>query len=201
VELYLQFGYGMMDHTVSLLRAWGGGGVILSPRDLEQGQLIRVAGQARELGAEPLLDPQCYVRDADHARLTQHRYWQTYRASSTSNLLTGSGARDVIARLGELDRALGITRHILPGLLAQPVSNDWFRVQERFVEAGIQEFGREPLISTIALSDEAVRDEAQVEAVIERAADWPVAGLYLVGEAPGGYLVEDPNPNPKITGA
>ena len=150
--------------------------------------------QARlENGAEPLLDPQCYVRDADYARLTQHRYWQTYRACSTSNLLTGSGARDVIASLSELDRALGITRHILPGLLAQPVSNDWFRVQEQFVEAGIQEFGREPLISTIALCNEAVRDEAQVEAVIERAADWPVAGLYLVGEAPGGYLVEDPN--------
>jgi hypothetical protein len=53
VELYLQFGYGMMDHTISLLRTWGGGGVILSPRDLKQGQLIRVAGQARELGAEP----------------------------------------------------------------------------------------------------------------------------------------------------
>ena len=43
MRLYLQFGHGMMDHTVKLLADWGEGGVILSPRDLDQDQLERMA--------------------------------------------------------------------------------------------------------------------------------------------------------------
>jgi hypothetical protein len=34
MELYLQFGYGMMEHTRRLVDEWDGGTVILSPRDL-----------------------------------------------------------------------------------------------------------------------------------------------------------------------
>lgn len=192
MQLYLQFGFGMMDHTSKLLEAWGGGGVILSPRDLEETQLRRVAAQASKLGAEPLLDPQCYMRDADHERLTKHGYFQTYQSSSTANLLSGSGARDVIARLRDLSRSIGATRHILPGLLARSVDEAWFLIHEQFIDAATQAFGGEQLIATIALSDEAVRNEGQVEAVIERVAEWPVAGFYVVGEAPSAYLVEDP---------
>jgi hypothetical protein len=145
------------------------------------------------VGAEPLRDPQCYMHDADHARLTQHAYWKAYRASSTANLLSGSGARQVIAKLRELNHALEVPRHILPGLLAHPVDEDWFLIHERFIEAARHEFGGAPLIATVALSDEAIRDENQVEAVIDRAAGWPVSGFYVVGEVPGAYLVEDPS--------
>jgi len=45
----------------------------------------------------------------------------------------------------------------------------------------------------VALSDEAIRDENQVEAVIDRVAGWPVSGFYVVGEVPGAYLVDDPS--------
>ena len=192
MELYLQFGHGMMDHTAKLLRAWRGGGVILSPRDLEPAQLIKTALVADEAGAEVLLDPQCYVRDADHARLTSHGYWETYKKCSTASLIGGSGARDVVAALGSLSRALQARQHILPGLLAAPVDDDWFTVHENFIDAAIQEFGREPLIATVALSEDAVRDEKQIEAVIERASDWRVDGFYLIGESPRPYLVDDP---------
>ena len=91
MELYLQFGHGMMDHTARLLKAWGGGAVVLSPRDLKPSQLGRVAKDARSVGAEPLLDPQCYMHDADHAGLTQHAYWKAYRASSFRCLVGRSG--------------------------------------------------------------------------------------------------------------
>ena len=32
MELFLQFGYGMMEHCRVLLSAWGGGTTILSPQ-------------------------------------------------------------------------------------------------------------------------------------------------------------------------
>jgi hypothetical protein len=191
VQLYLQFGHGMKKLSRELLDAWSGGGVFLSPRDLDQGQLEQVADAARKAGAEPLLDPQCYVHDADHHRLTEHDYWRKYKAHSTSSLLTGTGCGEVCHELGKLNRHLGVSRHIVPGLLAQPVDRDWLALHEQLIGAARQELGDDALLATIALSAEVVRDEEQIEAVVEHAADWPVAGFYVVAETPG-YLVDDP---------
>ncbi|MCP4545374.1 MAG: hypothetical protein GY835_02770 [bacterium] len=192
MRFYLQFGHGMIEHCRRLLGAWRGGGVILSPRDLIEDQLERVAADARRAGAEPLLDPQCYLHDADHHRLTQHQYWQVYQARSTASLLSGSGARDLIRELGGLSRRLRVERNILPGLLARPVDDSWLSLHEVIIEAGAEEFGEDSTLATVALSVDSVRDEEQVEAIVERAADWPVAGFYVVAHPPTGYLVEDP---------
>ena len=49
VELYLQFGYGMMEHCRSLIGRWAGGTAILSPRDLDKHQLLRLASSITKL--------------------------------------------------------------------------------------------------------------------------------------------------------
>jgi len=77
MDLYLQFGHGMMAHTVELISNWGTGGVILSPRDMTEPQMVRTAEQVKEAGGAVLLDPQCYAYDCDHARLLSHVYWRT----------------------------------------------------------------------------------------------------------------------------
>lgn len=192
MKLYLQFGFGMMAHANELLDRWRGGGVILSPRDLEATQLVRMASDARKARAEVLLDPQCYAHDADHQRLTRHDYWKIYQANSTAALLTGPGIDAVLQELARLATSLGVQRHILPGLLASEVNEDWLGYHEHVIsraKSGI--FGDAPLIATIALSNEALRDEEQIEAVVERAANWDVDGFYVVGETPDPYLVED----------
>ena len=43
VEIYLQFGYGMMEHCRSLFSKWEAGTAILSPRDLNPEQLVRLS--------------------------------------------------------------------------------------------------------------------------------------------------------------
>lgn len=76
MELYLQFGYGMMDHCRVLLSSWGGGTAILSPRDLTDDQLRRLgADLAAVPGANTLLDPQFYLPHSDHKKLCEHDYW------------------------------------------------------------------------------------------------------------------------------
>jgi len=166
--------------------------VILSPRDLDDSQLVKMAERARTAGGGALLDPQCFLRDANHHKLTKHEYWKTYKACSTSNILTGSGARNLLKRLGDLDRRLKLERHILPGLLASKVNNDWLSFHEQMIQAGQKEFPGEVLLATVALSTDAIRDETQIETLIERAASWPVEGFYVVAEAPSQYLVDDP---------
>ena len=75
MELFLQFGYGMMDHCRTLICEWSGGCVILSPRDLKPAQLLTLASSIRNGGGTVLLDPQFYLPYADHERLVSHDYW------------------------------------------------------------------------------------------------------------------------------
>ena len=43
-----------MAHTVELISEWGTGGVIFSPRDLTQAQLVRCANNVREAGGRAI---------------------------------------------------------------------------------------------------------------------------------------------------
>jgi hypothetical protein len=192
VQLYLQFGHGMMDHALKLLTEWGGGGAILSPRDLDDGQLRTIGPKITKLNAEVLLDPQCFLRDADHYRLTQHQYWTNYKSYSTADLASGTGARALLGVLASLNDDIGAGRFILPGLLADPVTEEWFAFHEQMVTEGVALRGGERTLATVALSEAVVRNEDQIEAVVDRVAKWPCAGVYLICETPGSYLVDDP---------
>jgi hypothetical protein len=192
MEMHLQFGHGMMAHTRDLLAKWGGGTVILSPRDLTEEQLVRVAADVAKIGAEPLLDPQCYAKDADHQRLTQHSYWKAVHSYQSGAFTGGSGTAELLKELARLAKQMGVGSHLLPGLLAPVVNDDWFASQESIIEEAPTHFGGDPLYATVALSAEAMSHEEQVEAVVERVAGWAVEGVYLVAETPSPYLVDQP---------
>lgn len=191
MDLMLQFGYGMRGLSQTLLKRWGGGTVILSPRDLNATQLVAAAAEVVKEKGEPMLDPQCYSRQADHKTLTSHEYWKVFRAKSTKGFLTGEATVPLLKELAALANKLGITRHILPGLIADPVNDDWFTFHENIQREAPNHFKGE-LFTTVALSAKAVRDEAQVEAIVERAERWKVSGVYVVVETPTSYLVDDP---------
>ena len=94
MELNLQFGYGMMDHSRHLIQTWGGGTVILSPRDLDGPQLQRLADDIRGLqNGRVLLDPQFYLPRTDHHRLTAHGYWPD---AYETNAFFGGNARRLL---------------------------------------------------------------------------------------------------------
>ena len=192
MDLYLQFGWGMIKHTEVLLGEWKSGGVILSPRDLEPRQLQRVVDAATSNGAEPLLDPQCFSRHADHDRLNRHAYWSAVSSANTTALTEPEGAGRLVDAIDECCDALGIDRRILPGLLASSVDEDWLAIQASVANAASARRSAESLLSTVALSSEAIRNENEIERVIESARDWPVGGYYIVAETPAAYLVDDP---------
>ncbi len=193
MEMYLQYGYGMMGHTRELLSNWSGGGVILSPRDLTENQLQRVAADVLMAGGEPLLDPQCYTRDANHERLVAHQYWQVFRNNTTNALLQGPGMVELLSSIVQLAQSLGIKRYILPGLMANQVNEDWFAFEEAIISEASEHFDNEPIFATVALSASAMSDENQIEAIMDRASKWAVDGFYVVAETPSAYLVDDPN--------
>jgi len=124
MELHLQFGFGMMEHCRHLLTSWGGGTVVLSPRDLNDHQLRRLADDVANIeGGKTLLDPQFYVPHADHDRLCSHGFWPADFASGS--FFQGREIHLLVSQIVELNRDLGTEAIILPGMLANPVDDFW----------------------------------------------------------------------------
>lgn len=192
MEFYLQFGHGMMEHSRHLIGEWGGGTVILSPRDLDGGQLERLARDINGLdGGRVLLDPQFYVPRSDHHRLTAHDYWPA--DYDTTAFFSGAQATALLDRLYRLNQDLGTVAFILPGLMASRINDDWLAVQNQIVGGALTRDYDLPLYATVALSADALRDEHGIQEVLEAFEQLDVAGVYVLAEHPdGAYLVSDP---------
>jgi hypothetical protein len=192
MELALQFGYGMMEHARTLVRKWGEGTVILSPRDLNENQLAPLSGAIRSSGGQILLDPQCYVRDTSHPRLITHAHWDAFARTDSSALFSPAGARPLISELVRLAAELSPKAILLPGLLTGTIDDQWNDLHENFAQVA-KSLSEQPLYATIALEEAAILSEDQVEDAVSYLSSWPVDGVYLVAEAPGdSYLVEHP---------
>jgi hypothetical protein len=193
MEMMLQFGFGMMEHTRVLLRAWGGGTVILSPRDLEPEQVWRFARDVELVpGGRAIFDPQFYLPNADHERLTSHAYWPANYQSGA--FWQGRELEDLLTALGALNTRIGAAAVILPGPLAATVDDDWLGIQTQILSVARRLLPGRSLYASVALGADAVRSQSQVEELLEASDTWDVDGFYLVAEHPqGDYLVEDPN--------
>src|ERR1039458_6661822 len=191
MKLYLQFGFNMRPTTMELLQNGCGAGVVLSPRDQNDKQLIKTAAEINDFGADLLFDPQCFAHDSDHTKLTAHGYFSEFKSTTTSNIISSAGAAKILKKLFALNVALETKRIILPGTLADPVSDPWFAFQEKIVQEALKIFTGYELFATVALSNTVMLDEAQIEAVVERAAKWQVNGFYVVVQSTS-YLSESP---------
>lgn len=192
MELGLQFGYGMMEHSRHLVREWGGGSVVLSPRDLDGGQLQRLADDIRGLqNGRVLLDSQFYLPRSDHHRLTAHGYWPDQY--ETSAFFGGDGLETMIGTLWRLNQALGTSAFVLPGLMAGTVDDDWLETLRAPVRAVADMDLDVPIYATVALASDVVRSMDAIQDVLEEFEELDVDGVYVLAEHPNGeYLVEDP---------
>lgn len=193
MELYLQFGWGMMAHCKSLISAWGGGTVILSPRDLSHTQLVKHATEIKHLGGNILLDPQFYLPHDEHFRLRQHEYWPN--DYSSGEFWGGSELTELLGKLAAINRDLETRQILLPGVFASEVNDGWVEYQALVIdEANRINLDPDGLLATVALSGDVTRNDNQIQRILDEATSWDVAGVYLVCEHPNGnYLVSDPN--------
>lgn len=194
MRMHLQFGFGMMDHCRVLLSGWRGGTAILSPRDLKDDQLRRLASDIRGIdNCDVLLDPQFYLPDADHERLCSHSYWPTeYRSGE---FWTGAELERMLKGIIQLNQELSCSAVILPGRLAEHVNEDWIADQRQVFDLArsLAPSGTR-LLATVALGADALRNDDEIHELLDDASDWNVQGIYLVAEHPGGaYLVNDAN--------
>jgi len=192
MELYLQFGYGMMEHCRHLLKKWGGGTVVLSPRDLNESQLQRLSRDVVGMdGGKVLFDPQFYLPYSDHDRLCSHQFWPEDFASGT--FFQGPEMESLIRQIVELNQHLCTEAIILPGILGNPIDDLWIAHHESFLTAAGNLGTSKPLYSTLALGADTIRSREQITTLLEVVTNWDADGYYIVCEHPNGdYLVQDP---------
>ncbi len=192
MELHLQFGFGMMEHCRHLLTGWGGGTVVLSPRDLNDKQLRSLAADVAGIeGGKILLDPQFYVPHADHDRLCSHGFWPADFASGS--FFQGPEMQSLVRQIVDLNRDLGTEAVILPGMLANPVDDLWLAHHRSFLTTARDMAGDTKVYATLALGADTARDREQVTTLLEAVTRWNADGYYIVCEHPNGeYLVRDP---------
>lgn len=191
MELYLQLGYGMMSHCNDLIEDWGGGTVILSPRDLKPKQLSKFAKEIKKLKGEVLLDPQVYLPRATHPGLQSHDYW--HKEYNTINF-GDAELNEQLKKLLEINRELDCAAWILPGHITSVVNDIWLKCQRSTIEAAQKlQNNQFELIATVALNVEATKNPDQIHYLIESVKNWSVSTIYLICEPPKGYyLVDDP---------
>lgn len=190
MELYLQLGYGMMEHCRHLVRSWNGGTVILSPRDLEPAQLKKLSDEIRAIpGGQVLVDTQFYVPRSDHHRLTAHDYWPD--SYQTNAFFAGPGIQRMLDAVMQLNEDLHCSAIILPGLMATSIDDIWLDTLRATVEQASNNDAE--MYATIALSANSVRDSTGIQDIIAEFESLAVDGAYLLFEHPNGeYIVQDP---------
>ena len=189
MDLYLQFGHGMMGHCRILLPDMPRTTVILSPRDLKESQIETFSNKITKLGGATLLDPQLYAPHCDHPKLTQHTYWpQNY---STISFTKGGSLKRVIKRLMDLNDMARTSAFIVPGIYCNRVEPTWLCIHDDIVDAALDYSGEK--IGTLCLSSETLRFQGQLDELLVKTEEWDLDGYYVIAEHPNGdYLVEDP---------
>ncbi|HEY9018631.1 hypothetical protein [Thiomicrospira sp.] len=184
MDLFIQFGHGMMGHSKKLIEEWGEGTVIISPRDLTIQQIEKFSKSLSKLNGKTLFDPQYYNPRANHKKLTNHTHW--FEDFVTIQLTDQTYISKQLKFIKDLNNDALTYAYIIPSVACEAVDKHWLRVQDIFIHAASQIFTDKPRYITLALNKNVLLDETAIELLIETSKQWDVDGFYLVPE--GSYL-------------
>jgi len=191
MNLFLQTGHGMMIHNTELISKWGGGTVVLSPKNMTIEQMLSHSERIIKMNGSILMDPQFYVPRTMQDKLLEHQYWpQDYQ---TGAFFSGPGIKKLIDDLlfiyVEPMRASGF---IIPTLLLDDINNDWDKCTEIAINELCKRTLQIPKYCTLCISDTLLRDESKIHDLLERIEQYPVDGFYIIPIHPGNmYFVDD----------
>lgn len=187
MDLYLQFGHGMMGYCRELISKWGEGTVILSPRDLTEDQTKKFSKELISLNGNTLFDPQYYNPRADHHKLTKWSHW--LNDYDTSLLSDNLYIEDKLKAIKNINDYCHTSAYIIPSQICDTVDRFWVDQQALFINKASELFIDKEKYSTLALSFDVLVDESSIEKIIDAAEKWDVDGYYIVPE--GKYLEDD----------
>lgn len=192
MELYLQFGHGMMALSEELIKTWQSGTVILSPRDLNYDQLKNHSRKLISLHGGVVFDPQFYVPNSHHHKLTSHSYWPyDFKTAWLNNQSIYQMLQTI---KNEYNDEFETLFFILPSIRSTEIGDDWKTINEMVVNEATRLNTSLSLYATLCLSEDVMNSEEQIHMALEIIEEWEIDGCYIVPEPPkNNYLVENPN--------
>jgi len=194
MKLYLQFGYGMMAHVKHMFKQWGGGTVILSPRDMDEDQISRLSNDLKSINGQTLLDPQLYKpKSSDHHGLLKHDYFQEFCGDNycTNILADGYKMEELFESLKHLNNLAKSDSYIVPGIYCDEPIDIWNMSQKAFLQTAEKVFLDKRKLATLCISSNLLSGKPEkIEQLIGLATKWDVDGFYVVPE--GNYLEKNP---------
>lgn len=194
MELGIQMGYGSKEATVDLLRRWGGGFAVLSPRVFQtpkrgslEDRIADTAATLRKSGGRILFDPMLYEQKSPLRRISSLDYCSAMGKDLRSNY------RSVVDRIVELNRQCNTDRVVLPSCTTSSMDTEWNDLQN-----GICEYARTiapdaSFLSTVAIKPETLSDIDSLSLSAERINLWNTDGVFLACEHPeNDYLTDNP---------
>lgn len=193
MQLYLQLGHGMKEHSIELNTRWGGTTSILSPKNMDVNQLTTISSQLQNVNGKVLLDPQFYFPRTSHENLQNHEFWpQDY---DTNSFFSGSGLADMLNIL--VDKyilPLNTSAFIVPGLFSSEINDDWLALNNRMLDAVIKKGINQKKYLTLCLSNDIIMNEEQIHTLLDYLEDFSIDGVYLIGQHPNSqYLIDNAN--------
>lgn len=191
MELMLQYGYGMLSLSEELIQDWGGGTVIMSPRDMSISQMETLSNSIINIGGKVLIDPQFYLPRSEHERLNSHSYWPT---QYNTGLFDSNAIRTFINALNvDYNSNLNSSIFIAPGIYSSEIDLTWFDYHNQLIQITLDVVDDKPIYATVCLSSDIVMSEYQVHTLLEYLESFNVSGIYLIPEPhQNRYLVDNP---------
>lgn len=193
MRLGIQYGFnaGSLSHT--LLKRWGGGTVVLSPRDSSDEQLMTIAKKLRGVaGARLVLDPQFYSPDADHGRLCEHDYWP--KDFESGRFWADNGVSKLVRDLAYINSQVGTSEILLPTELVRQPREIWFKRARQILKLARDLSGAPATRLTVAIGSELLCDREAVIKLLSGLSLLECRRFYLIFERPAGsgYFVDNP---------
>lgn len=189
MELYLQLGHGMQALAQELIKTWGSGSVIISPVNLSQDKLIPFSKKITSSGGKVLFDPQMFYPKEGHLKLQAYDYWPATGVSVTS----GNEHERINRELLRINNMINSSSIILPGI---EMKEDQFAYCLNWMTTSAQYFSQKtakPLLATLCLYPETIRNVASIETLLEALKSIPVSGYYIIPHPSNNeYIVSDP---------
>ncbi len=192
MECGIQLGHGMRGYAQTLIKEWGGGTVILGPRNFRSKSgdpcdaLIDFSRRIKKEGAKTLIDPQLFVPGDPHQNLAKFRHCSLCNGDLSKNYAK------VVDELCTVNAKASSTALILPASTVDKIDRKWNDLQKKLIERALSKAVDIPVFSTVALSADVLRDGKSVAHIVEAVEEWDSVGIYLVVEHPhDDYLSND----------